>query len=387
MNIAILIPSLVAGGAERAAATVGEYFLQQGHKVYYFLFSDNRKSFFRVEGKIVRTCIFFPFSSDWTMKENIRELYFSARTLKRLKKKYKIDISVSFMEAWNFLNVCSKYNDKVIVSVRTVISERTEYTGLLYDPKWIKKLYNKADAVVAVSDYARRDLIDNYGIKENKTVTVSNVSKQYSVSSKDETWDYGDKVVINIGRMDTVKQQERIIRAFSIVKEKVKNARLIIVGDGKQMNFLKEIAASFGLSDDVILPGTKSDVGYYLRHSRAFVLTSRVEGFPNVIVEAMAYGVPIITTDSPGGCGEIVGSHPQVNDIQLCKYGIATPYIKGNAARDETICEEEKMLAEAMVKVLTDESLYEKYSDMSKERAADYTEEKIMQKWCNVLGL
>ena len=386
-NIAIMINSLVAGGAERAAITLGEYLCRQGHSVFYFLFTDNRKPFFKVEGRIVKTYIFFPFSSDLSQKENIRELFFSAYSLYQLKRKYQIDISISFMEAWNFLNACSKCKDKLIFSVRTVISERTEYSGLLYDPVWIKRLYNRADSVVAVSEYVKEDLIRKYGIKRKITTAIPNVSRTYPLINNYREWTDGDKAIVTIGRMDIVKQQERIIRAFSEIIKMNKDARLIIVGDGKQMGYLRKVRHNLGLDDYVKLPGTESDIGFYLKNARGFVLASRVEGFPNVIAEAMAYGVPIITTDSPGGCGEIVGKETSSDELQFCKYGILTPYIKGNATIGEEISREEKILGEAMSRIIQDNDLYRKYADMSLKRANDYSEENIMCKWEKVCGL
>ena len=388
MNIAILIPSLVTGGAERAAITLGEYYHGKGHNVYYFLFMDNRKPFYKVNGKVVRTYLFFPFSDDLSIRDNERELFFSAFTLRQLKKQYKIDISVSFMEGWNFLNACARCHDKIILSVRTVLSERTEgRISFIYKKEWIKKLYNKADAVVAVSSYVRDDLIKEYGLNKKKTIAIPNVSRIYPLMDNKRKWGYGNKVIVTIGRMDVIKTQERIIRAFSCVNKDIKDARLIIIGDGKQMGFLKQVRNSLGLNDSVFLPGTESDIGFYLKNARAFILASQVEGFPNVIAEAMAYGVPIITTDSPGGCGEIVGKERSSNELQLCKYGMLTPYIKGNAIIGEEISREEKILGEAMSKIIQDNDLYRKYADMSLKRANDYSEENIMCKWEKVCGL
>ena len=153
------------------------------------------------------------------------------------------------------------------------------------------------------------------------------------------------------------------------------------------MGFLMQVRNSLGLEEAVLLPGTESDIGFYLKNARAFVLASQVEGFPNVIAEAMAYGVPIITTDSPGGCGEIVGKERSSNELQLCKYGMLTPYIKGNATIGEDISREERILGEAMMKIIEDNDLYKKYADMSLKRANDYSEENVMCKWEKVCAL
>lgn len=381
MNIAILIPTLGMGGAERAAISIGGYFHDRGDKVYYFLFANRGQVFFPTKGKIIKTHIFLPFSEK-KYSENIREMMFAAKTLKKLKKKYQIDVALSFMEACNFVNVCSKGKEKVYVSVRTVLSERTEYSGILYDKRWLRILYRRADKVIAVSNYVMKDLIEKYKLSGRKVVAIPNISICHkSIRAHAIPWVYGDKAVICVGRLDPIKRHERIIRAFSYVYEKQPEARLIIVGDGKQKNYLAAVCQKMGLEKGVVFAGAVTDVGYYLQFARAFVMASRVEGFPNAMVEAMAYGLPIVTTDSPGGCGEIVGKNKESDTVQYCEYGILTPRIEGRAPEQKQLLREEELLGEGMLKMLEDDTLHREYSDRAKKRAADYSEEKIMALW------
>ena len=188
-----------------------------------------------------------------------------------------------------------------------------------------------------------------------------------------------------MGRFDPVKQHERLIRAFSYTYEKLQDARLVLVGDGKQKSYLKLVCKKLGLENGVVFAGASGDVGYFLGHARAFAMSSRVEGFPNVMVEAMAYGVPVVTTDSPGGCGEIVGKKKDSDEIQYCEYGILTPRIEGEMSNQTEPGREEKLLGEALLRLLEDDDLYRKYSDKAKRRAKDFSEDKIMAIWDEVL--
>ena len=381
MNIAILIPTLGMGGAERAAVSVGSYYHDRGDNVYYFLFANCGQAFFPVKGKIVRTHVFFPFSAN-SYFENIREMLFAAKTFKKLKMQYQIDVAISFMEGCNFINICSKRKEKVFVSVRTVLSERTECSGFIFDKRWIRGLYRHADRVIAVSEYVKNDLIEKYKLSDKKVVAIPNISVCHKSMDKHMIpWKHGGKAIVCVGRLDPVKQHERIIRAFSYVYEKQTEAKLIIVGDGKQRNYLTAVCQEMGLEKGVVFAGAATDVGYYLRHARAFVMASRVEGFPNAMVEAMAYGVPIVTTDSPGGCGEIVGKEKDSNQIQYCEYGILTPRIKGMPPRQKQLLREEELLGVGMLKLLESTELYQEYSEKAKKRAGDYSEEKIMALW------
>lgn len=381
MNIAILIPTLGMGGAERAAIQVGSYYHDRGDQVYYFLFANCGQIFFTVKGKIVKTHVFFPFFSK-NYSENIRELLFAAKTYKNLKQEYQIDVAISFMEACNYINVCSKGKEKVYVSVRTVLSERTECSGFLYDKRWIRRLYRRADKVIAVSEYVKNDLVGKYKISEKKIVAIPNVSACHKLSQIHTVpWEYGDKAVVCVGRLDPVKRHERIIRAFSHVYEKQPEAKLIIVGDGKQKSYLTAVCQKMALEKGVVFAGAAADVGYYLQHARAFVMASRVEGFPNAMVEAMAYGVPVVTADSPGGCGEIVGKEKSSDEIQYCRYGILTPRIEGKVSEQKQLIKEEELLGMGMLKLLEDNVLHQEYSEKARKRAKDYSEKNIMALW------
>lgn len=385
MNIAILVPNLVMGGAERVAASIGSYYYGKGYKVYYFLFANCGRPFFSVKGEIVKTHSFFPFSEK-SYSENIREMLFAAKSFRKLKKDYQIDIAISFMEACNFINICSKGKEKVFLSVRTVLSERMEYSGFLYDRKWIRLLYKRANRIIAVSNYVKIDLSKNYKIPVWKICAIPNVAAFHKFQQKKtRIWEYGDKAVICMGRLDPVKQQERVIRAFSYVYGKRHDARLVLVGDGKQKHYLKSVCQKMGIEEHVVFAGASTDVGYFFQHARVFVMASRVEGFPNVMVEAMAYGIPVVTTDSPGGCGEIVGRTKSADAIQYCKYGILTPHIKGKAPERKELVREEKLLGEAMIRLLDDEELHKRYSAQSRKRAMDFSEENIMALWDQVL--
>lgn len=387
MNIAILIPTLTTGGAERAAVTVGKHFYENGHNVYYFLFSNSGKCFYDVRGTVVKTHITYPFSQGEYI-DNIRELFFASKTLRKLKKRYHIDASISFMEAWNMVNVCSRCKDRVVISVRTVLSKRSECAGFLYDKKVIKSLYNRADCIVGVSEGVKADLISEYGINKRKVVAIPNPSIRHEDTGANENaWRYGKNTVLCIGRLDPVKQFHHVIRAFRYVVERLPEARLVIVGNGRQMSYLKSESKRCGVEQYVTFEGAQNNIGYYLKNARCFVMTSKVEGFPNAMVEAMAFGIPVISTDSPGGCGEIIGkmSEEVIDGLKYCKYGVLTPYINSLIDDEEITSDKEKILADAMYIVLKDDGLNKQISDKSKERAMYYSEKNIMEKWNGVV--
>ena len=386
MNIAILIPSLRMGGAERAATLLGDHLKKIGHKVFFFLMAEHGRNFFDVKCEIVDTHIPYPYSysSVW---DELRELVFATRSLKKYKKMYHIDVAVSFMEAYNILNILSKRKgERVYASVRTVLSVRNEFKGLIYNPNLLRYVYDMADAVISVSDGVKRDLIENYRIKSSKITTISNVS-DCEVCYGDFVEDARTKDVLFVGRLDPVKQVDVIIRAFSYVCTNDETARLVIVGEGKKKAELLELSRSLGIDDKIVFTGMCKNVGGYLKKCGCFVMASKAEGFPNAMVEAMSYGVPVISTDSPGGCGEIVGKKGNVRSIQFCEYGILVPYILANQSQNDCLSSKEELLGKAILYLLNDVSMRDRYSKSSKRRSQYYMPERIFSLWDKILKI
>lgn len=385
MNIAILIPSLGGGGAERVAQIIGDYYIEKGEKVYYFLADTTIKQAYQVKGQIINTgikgvdvdnssgklCAFWK-----VLKPSL--------TVRKLKRRYHIDAAISFMEAFNYINLLSKGRDKVITRICTVLSGRDDVKGPLYSKSMLRFLYNHSDAVVVMSDYVKEEMHKNYGISVARMHKIPNPAVRYDGNEIEDKWTYGRRAVICIGRLDSVKQQERIIRAFSYVKSCCEEAVLLILGTGSNKQYLKNLCDKYGISHSVFFIGFIENIGFYLKNSRVFVMASKVEGFPNSMVEAMAHGVPVVTTDSPGACGEIVGrkkTRGVSKQLLYCKYGILTPAMSERVKQGEKLSEEEILLGEGILKILCSEELHEKYVQRSLKRASMYSLEKVMRHW------
>ena len=127
----------------------------------------------------------------------------------------------------------------------------------------------------------------------------------------------------------------------------------------------------------------------FIKLAKAFILASDYEGFPNVLIEAMACGAPIIATDAPGGSREIVSNTVSkgefVNDLTEMDYGILIPsFINEHDSSD--ITEHEKMLARAFIMLLSDDNKYHYYHNKSLERTDAFARDKILKKWLDVIG-
>ncbi len=382
-NIAIIISSHGRGGAERAVQLLSEHLKRRGNNVFYFVPRNSFKDIY-LSGKIIDIDLDFSDVDLSYSRGRIRfwkTVFHTASVIRKVKKKYSIEYAISFMEDSNFVNIISRGREKVLVSVRTTLSSRDELKGIFYDRKLIGRLYNWADSVVAVSDYTKKDLVQFYNIHRKKITVIPNVAYYRERKELTKKWDYGEHCIVSIGRLDPVKQHDRIIRAFTVVKESCNDAKLLLLGTGVIEDYLKWIARKMGVENSVIFIGFTDDVGYYLKYARAFVMASKAEGFPNAMVEAMAYGVPVVSMNSPGGCQDILNKKSRENDLEYCEYGILTPYVSGKAPNCVKLENEELILGDTLRRVVSDDDLHSLYSKQAKKRASEYSMDSVMKRW------
>lgn len=375
MNIAILIPSLGGGGAERVASLIGNYYSNKGHNVYYFLGNYGFRKRYDVKGKVINSNVQFLINS------GIFNLIESAGKIRKLKRKYKIDVAISFMEEFNYLNILSKGREKVIIRVCRILSVNPNHIKSFFlNPHVLGFVYNMADRVIVMSDYAVDDMNKVYKVRKKKLCKIPNpVSKIEKYAESNEIWEFGDKAIVCVGRFVNEKQQNVAIKAFSVVCKKDKEAQLVLLGDGYNRKKIERMVNRSGLSDRIHLLGFRDHVYFYLKHSKVFLMTSKTEGFPNAMLEAINAGLPIISTDAPGGAAEILGKTKA--DEKYCKYGVVTPYIWDDDYNIKNIMQEEIELGNALLNMLNDSELCEKYHNLSLRRARMYQIENIMKRW------
>jgi glycosyltransferase involved in cell wall biosynthesis len=176
----------------------------------------------------------------------------------------------------------------------------------------IQWTYPRADAVVAVSEGVRRDLIRYFGIEADKVHTIHNPIihlrlHEMGCGEISHRW-FGlpqVPVIIAVGRLAVEKDYPTLIRAFYLLRQK-RSARLLILGEGSERAGLQALVAELGLGQDVELAGFAANPYAFMRQSAAYALTSTFEGFGNVIVEALALGCRVVCTDCPTGPTEIL---------------------------------------------------------------------------------
>lgn len=169
--------------------------------------------------------------------------------------------------------------------------------------------YRRADAVVGISHAVSRDI--TYLTGRMDVVTIHNPIDIETVQEKAREpvvhpwFDDAIPVVIGVGRLVPTKDFATLIKAFAELRQK-REARLVILGEGPERPALQQLVKDLNLEESVWLPGFMTNPFRYVARSSIFVLSSRWEGFGNVLVEALACGTPVISTDCPGGPSEIL---------------------------------------------------------------------------------
>lgn len=176
----------------------------------------------------------------------------------------------------------------------------------------MRHLYRRADVVLTPSKGAAEDLRQFAGLPQDKVRAVPSpiVTPQLRAKAEeplDHRWFLSDQppVILGVGELSGRKDFATLVRAFARLRND-RPCRLVILGEGKRKASLLGLARTLGVADDVDLPGFKTNPYAYMARAAAFALTSRWEGMPVVLIEALAIGTPAVSTDCPSGPREIL---------------------------------------------------------------------------------
>jgi glycosyltransferase involved in cell wall biosynthesis len=253
------------------------------------------------------------------VKLNASRLLTGFVPLVRYLRREKPDVLLTAMKHVNVMallaSIVSRSNVPVAVSEHSTATAslnltpgiKTAVLGML-----MKVLYPYAHYIVAVSKGVADDLSRLLGIEASRISVITNPivsEKILSLSSQpvSHPWlqEKSTPIILSVGRLTLAKDFKTLLYAFSKVRKK-QSLRLMILGEGELRDSLELLVEELGLTADVALPGFTDNPFAYMHHSDVFVLSSRWEGFGNVLVEAMACGVPVISTDCPSGPSEIL---------------------------------------------------------------------------------
>ena len=355
-SVAIFLTYLRGGGVERVIINLARGFVEQGLSVDLVLV--------RKEGD------FLSLVPPEVRVVNLegKRLISSVPALVRYLKENKPVAMLSAMQDINLVALWSRrlagVSTRVVVSVHNTVSQESQNSTQLkrrIAPYLARKFYPWADGIVTVSQGSADDLM-HLGLSSERIQVIYNpvVTPELFEKAKElieHPWfePGSPPVILGVGRLEKQKDFPTLIRAFAQVKQQ-RPARLMILGEGKDRPELEALVQELGLDHDVALPGFVANPFAYMASSAIFVLSSLYEGLPTVLIEAIAVGTRVVSTDCPSGPAEI---------LENGRYGklVGVGDIKG--------------MAEAIVSTLENppdsESLQRKAAEFSLEKAvAEY---------------
>jgi glycosyltransferase involved in cell wall biosynthesis len=380
-NIALLITKLSGGGAEKTACNLSIE-LAKKYNVYVIVY-DTSNITYQYDGEIID--LGEPASRGVLLKPVV--------FLKRLVKlksnirKHKIETVISFLEGPNLLNILSGRQKKTILSVRN----RNSMKPLIKIRKFIYKyFFNSSDCIVSLSEGVKLDLIDNLGIDSQKIVTIYNPISNDFFDKKNivkESFNPTNLRFINIGRQVKQKGQWHLIRVFNEFLKYYPNAHLTILGDGPLFEEHTNLIKHFDISNNVSMKGYVSNVTQFYLESDVFLFTSLFEGLGNSLLEALFFGLPIISTNCPSGPSEILDNRVNMNipTYYYGRFGILTTNLKEiSDIFNEDLNSSEKAYLQAMLSVCSNQKL-EYLHKKSLERSTFFSSQNILEKWITVI--
>lgn len=259
----------------------------------------------------------------------------------------------------------------IIATVGTHLTSslRSARAGAALMHRLYRHLLPASAAIIAISRGVRDDLVSEFAVCEDRIEVIYNPCdfervERLARETPDRLIDWNVPTVVAVGRLAKQKGFPHLLVAFAAVA-RTRSAQLLILGEGPDRTALTRQATQLGIADRVLMPGFRSNPFAYVARSRVFVLSSLWEGFGNVIVEAMACRVPIISTDCPAGPAEIL-TH-EVN-------GLLVPPSDPDA------------LATALARVLDDPSLGARLTRAASVRMRDFSIDTGIDAYHGVLG-
>jgi glycosyltransferase involved in cell wall biosynthesis len=307
-KLAIFLPSLLGGGGQRSMLNLAHGIAERGYAIDLVLA--------RAEG------VFLP-----EVQRSVRIVDLGASraltSLPALVRYLRSERPDAMLSVFGYLNIVALWAWKLSgAKTRMFVNEQNTVSveaanasswGLRLTPWLIRRFYPWATGIVVVSKGVCEDMARFSNIPGRRITVIYNpsiVASEVQARAKeplDHPWFQpgGPPVLLAVGRLQPQKDYAMLLQAFARVREK-RPVRLIILGEGKERPRLEAMVEALNLREDVSLPGFVKNPFAYMARSSLFVLSSRWEGLPTVLIEALCCGTPVVSTDCPSGPREIL---------------------------------------------------------------------------------
>ncbi|SDH86262.1 Glycosyltransferase involved in cell wall bisynthesis [Chryseobacterium taeanense] len=308
ISVIFILPDLETGGAERIVTTIANHLSRDRFEAKILLLrkQGGYLNFLREDVEVIDL--------------NTKRIRHSLKPILGEIYRRKPDVVFSgYGEVNAYLSLFIKLfpKTKFIARETNVVTEHVKRKEI----RFFYNFYNNYHRIIAQSDDMMKDLIKNFRIKSSKIIKINNpvdfdfIEDKLAVSEKPESFKYNYKNVVAIGNLSARKGFDNLLKVFSRLKNE--NVLLHILGDGQDREILHQMKDFLGLKN-VIFHGKQENPYEFLKYADLFILSSRYEGFPNVLLEAGACGTYSLANNCPGGINEIIQSNinGEISDIE-----------------------------------------------------------------------
>ncbi len=380
-KVAILINALEVAGAEKVIAQMINSFYTK-FDIHLILLNNTIEFELPVNDITIKTIDNSNLKKRKSAKD-ILKIPLLAYRLKKYLQQHNIQICFSALNRSNYINCFLRIlNWKGAI----LISERS-HTSSAYNPHTfagktgrflVRKLYPFADVIVPNSAGIQYDLTTNFHLSNEFRVINNPVNitrQQKDMCEPIEDFNFESFTFSHVARIEKGKNHALVLAAVAKIKHR--NFKVLLIGQGPQEENIKALAHKIGISDKIVFLGYRGNVVKYVARSQCHLLTSDSEGFPNALLEALACGTPVISTDCPTGPRELLAgsfvADKHSMGVEKTNYGLLIPVNNLDA------------LAEAMVMMIDDEILCTQYASAGIKRAKDFDLPIIMKQYADLL--
>ena len=303
-RILFLIPSLRGGGAERVIVTLLKHFDRSIFQLALAVV-DTRKAVFLDD---------LPTDIE-VIDLGVTRVRYALPRIVALIWRRRPDVVFSTLGhlnlALSMVRSLLPERTRYIVRETSIVSKSIEAYPSPFIWRWLyRRFYKNHDRVVCQSQYMQSDLVRNFSIPLNRTIVINNpvdvkfINSLSALPFDNREMGHGCPNLVASGRLVRVKGFDLLIHAIALLENP--GIRLSILGEGAVLDELKQFVLTRNLQDQIFFVGFQSNPYAWFARADAFVLSSRHEGFPNVVLEAIACGTPVIATPAPGGIHEIL---------------------------------------------------------------------------------
>ncbi len=316
-HIALFLPDLNGGGAERVMLTLAKYFVGRGHRVDLVLA--------RAEGALLPLLPpmvrLVDLQVGWRNWGLLGLAVSATLRLAAYLRRERPDVLLSTLTGANLVAVLARAigsRDTRLVLREAATLKNVQSCFRLYLMRW---LYPKADVVVALTEVMRRELITAFRLYTDNVVCIPNPVDLDFIMNKaaapiEHPWFLANRppIVMGIGRLSPQKDFRTLIHAFAQLRSRYQ-AHLVILGEGSLRSELEALIKELKLDKDVILAGFDNNPYRWLSRAKVFVLSSLWEGYPNVVLEALALGKPVVMTDYDASVKVLASESEYINVV------------------------------------------------------------------------